>query len=141
MRKYTRRKHTLTREVLDENQIWVEIGEDGQPNIYQKYKQTGKGNHSGQWTELRKPHIQPFYHPVSGNAYNCVTVKVKIDGKYRFVVASNIIWVYFNGSIPEGYDVDHINDVSTDNRLENLQLLTRTENIRKRGPGKNQYNC
>lgn len=28
-------------------------------------------------------------------------------------------------------DVDHINSIRTDNRIENLQLLTRRDNIRK----------
>ena len=67
-----------------------------------------------------------------------------LDGnKQRNVVLSNIVWVYFNGQIPEGYDVDHINNNPLDNSLENLQLLTRQENIRKRGCGANQWtaNC
>ena len=34
--------------------------------------------------------------------------------------------------IPYGYEVDHKNDDCTDDRLENLQLLTREENRRKR---------
>ena len=33
--------------------------------------------------------------------------------------------------IPEGFEVDHINNDKTDDRLENLQLLTREENIKK----------
>lgn len=50
-----------------------------------------------------------------------------------------VLWTYFNGDIPKGYDVDHINDNSLDNRLENLQLLTRKENLKKRGHSINQY--
>ena len=40
---------------------------------------------------------------------------------------------------PEGLDVDHINDISTDNNFNNLQLLTRAENLAKRKGHRNQY--
>lgn len=33
--------------------------------------------------------------------------------------------------IQSGYEVDHINNDKTDDRLENLQLLTREDNIKK----------
>lgn len=42
-----------------------------------------------------------------------------------------IVWETFNGEIPDGYEIDHINAVRDDNRLENLQLLTRLDNMRK----------
>lgn len=40
---------------------------------------------------------------------------------------------------PAGLDVDHINDISTDNSFDNLQLLTRQENNAKRKGHMNQY--
>jgi len=56
-------------------------------------------------------------------------VQVKVDGKdylrYR------LIWIMLNGEIPEGLDVDHIdNDApKSDDRIENLRLATRTQNL------------
>lgn len=41
-----------------------------------------------------------------------------------------LIWEAFNGEIPEGMQIDHINNDRTDNRLENLQLVTCSENNR-----------
>lgn len=41
------------------------------------------------------------------------------------------VWVDNNGKIPDGLTVDHINNDKTDNRIENLQLLTRSENSAK----------
>lgn len=39
-----------------------------------------------------------------------------------------IIWEAFKGKIPEGYEIDHINTIRNDNRLENLRLVTHKEN-------------
>ena len=39
-----------------------------------------------------------------------------------------LIWKAFNGKIPDGYEVNHINEDKTDNRLCNLNLMTRKEN-------------
>ena len=45
--------------------------------------------------------------------------------QHRFVFEA------IKGSIPEGYEIDHKNEVKTDNRIKNLQLLTRQQNVEK----------
>lgn len=44
---------------------------------------------------------------------------------------SHIVWRAFNGDIPEGMQIDHRNNNRKDNSLENLQLLTPSENVKK----------
>ena len=42
-----------------------------------------------------------------------------------------LVWLTFKGSIPEGWVIDHINGDKGDNRLENLQCITASENTAK----------
>ena len=44
----------------------------------------------------------------------------------RFV--HRMLWETFNCEIPNGYEIDHINTVRDDNRLENLRCVTPREN-------------
>ena len=57
----------------------------------------------------------------------------------RMLVLSRVIWAWYNDVCPGGMDIDHINDDSLDDRLDNYQLLTRAENLAKRRGHMNQY--
>lgn len=46
-------------------------------------------------------------------------------------LAHTFIWRAFNGDIPKGYEVDHIDNDRTNNKLNNLQLLTKSQNNQK----------
>ena len=52
------------------------------------------------------------------------------NGKRYNCLAHRLVWIYFNGEIPDDKEINHINGIKTDNRLENLELVTRSENIR-----------
>ena len=55
-----------------------------------------------------------------------ITVQLgRNGGKY---LVHRLVWEAFNGPIPPGMQVNHINEDKTDNRLENLNLMTRSEN-------------
>jgi hypothetical protein len=57
-------------------------------------------------------------------------INIKVDGKlYK---GHRLIWIYHSGDIPYKMEIDHINGVRHDNRIENLRLATH---------GQNQQNC
>jgi hypothetical protein len=46
-------------------------------------------------------------------------------------MAHRLAWLYVHGALPEG-QLDHINQDKTDNRMENLRLVTHAENMQNR---------
>jgi HNH endonuclease/AP2 domain len=48
-----------------------------------------------------------------------------------------VIYEYYHGSIPKGFEIDHINQDKLDNRLENLRLATRSQNSQNKSKQKN----
>lgn len=48
------------------------------------------------------------------------------------VTLHNVIYAWYKGEVPLGYDVDHIDNDSFNNNIDNLQLLTHEENLQKR---------
>ena len=50
------------------------------------------------------------------------------DGKRKTFSVHRLVWETFNGKIPDGMEIDHINTVRDDNRLDNLRVVTHKEN-------------
>lgn len=50
-----------------------------------------------------------------------------------------VIWEEHYGKIPEGKFIDHINHKRDDNRIENLQLLSHGDNVRRSAKGTVSY--
>lgn len=44
-------------------------------------------------------------------------------------LAHRIVWRYFFGEIPEELEINHKNGIKTDNRPENLEVITHVQNI------------
>lgn len=45
----------------------------------------------------------------------------------RLYLVHRIIWIMLNGDIPDKMEIDHINGVRDDNRIENLRLVTKVK--------------
>jgi hypothetical protein len=62
-------------------------------------------------------------------------IGIYLNKKYLF--AHRIIWEIFNGAIPKGLVIDHINGNRSDNRIENLRICTFQQNHFNRGKQSN----
>ena len=62
----------------------------------------------------------------SGNGYYIAQLSQNNVKKYSSV--HRLVWSAFNGVIPEGMQINHLNENKLDNRLENLSLCTPKEN-------------
>lgn len=63
------------------------------------------------------------------NGYLSVYLRCK-DGKNRSFLFHRVIWYFFNGCIPKGYEINHKDEKKYNNSLENLELLSRADNVR-----------
>lgn len=61
-------------------------------------------------------------------------VKINVSGKILY--AHRLVWEYHYGEIPKGMFIDHINRNKSDNRIENLRLVTPQDNSRNMGKNK-----
>lgn len=71
---------------------------------------------------------------VAGNANWRGYVSIWIANKRYY--AHRLAWAFCNGSWPIG-DIDHINEDKSDNRIVNLRVASRSENMFNRGCNKN----
>ena len=67
---------------------------------------------------------------VTGSVSKAGYLRIRYRGKVEYV--HRIMWEAFNGPIPKGMHIDHINGIKSDNRLVNLRLVTPLENIQNR---------
>lgn len=118
------------RSQLEEFGLRLEINEKGEYQVYRNDK-------------LLKTNLMSANHKYGRTiTYVAYTFYLgKENGKYKYatILEHVLVWLWFKGDIPEGYDVDHIDNDKLNNKIENLQLLTRKENLAKRGVGRNQY--
>ena len=54
------------------------------------------------------------------------------NGKAYTISEHRLVYAWFKEDVPAKYDVDHIDGDTMNNSLDNLQLLTRKENLAKR---------
>lgn len=57
--------------------------------------------------------------------------RLRVRVKGRFYYAARLAWFYMTQEWPDK-DVDHIDEDKTNNAFANLQLLTRSDNLKKR---------
>lgn len=64
---------------------------------------------------------------------------VQVQYMKRKYLVHRIVWALHYGNYPEHLDIDHINRNKQDNRIENLRVVTRSQNLHNCGKQKNKY--
>lgn len=67
----------------------------------------------------------------NNSGYMCCSIRKHGQSGQKKYQVHRFVWECFNGIIPDGLEIDHINNIRDDNRLCNLQLLTPRENCKK----------
>jgi hypothetical protein len=77
----------------------------------------------------RGPHTRPGLERKPGYCRGYARFTLSSNGQRRIISAHKLVWEAFRGPVPEGMHINHINGVKDDNRLENLELATPSENM------------
>jgi len=75
--------------------------------------------------DVRKTYYSKKYVDPNGYTY----LHISQDGKQRKIALHRAVWEAFESEIPPGLMINHKNGSKTDNRLENLEVVTNRENI------------
>ena len=113
---------------MNEEEVWKDI-----PYYEGLYEASNMGRVRSVDREVRHPrggvHVikgKVLKSGVAGGGY--LQVVLYKDGNSRAFKVHRLVYAAFCGEIPNGYDVNHIDECKTNNRLDNLNLMTRKEN-------------
>lgn len=73
---------------------------------------------------------------VISNTWRKKYVSLKSNGYLQYTLFRKRFYIHrlvyeaWIGNIPNGYDIDHINGIKTDNRVSNLRAVSRSENLK-----------
>ena len=80
------------------------------------------------WRETELIHARMRGREAGTLSVGYVVISVKKDGKQRIFKAHRLAWLFINGNFPK-LQIDHINGIKTDNRIENLRETSSFQNM------------
>ena len=119
------RRYSLTKKDLVDNGYFVE-GERLFRNYYSKKR--------GHNIKEIKPHVitrKTKYSPGKNYRYVIMWVKRFNEHKRVHLRLHTVIYAWYKGEVPLEYDIDHVDNNSLNNNIDNLELVTHAENIRR----------
>lgn len=125
----------MTMKLLDE--VWKDIpGYEG----YYQVSDTGRVRSVDREItcsdgSTRRNHGKIINHTHTNRGQKYPVVSLCVDGKSKSHLVHRLVASAFLGPIPEGMEVDHINENGRDNRVENLRYLSRRENASRSTKG------
>ena len=113
---------------MNNTEIWKDVF--GFEGLYQvsnlgKVRSLDRLVNSGIGIRLYKGRV---LKPVNNND-GYLQVALSKDGKQTTFLVHRLVYEAFNGKIPEGMQVNHIDEDKTNNSIENLNVMTSKENI------------
>lgn len=81
-------------------------------------------NNKAKYRPIEKPYIIGW---TGRGGYRSLSMWV--GGNVIHCQIHRIVWIYFNGEIPDGLEINHKNGVKDDNSLSNLEVITPTQNM------------
>ena len=63
------------------------------------------------------------------NRYGYYLVQLYKQSIRKRYSVHRLVWIAFNGQIPEGYEINHLDERPVNNALSNLSLVTHKENL------------
>lgn len=93
--------------------------------------------------------IDDKHQKFNGITY-CTSTAPRMEGRYfKLLSLHRMVWICYNGEIPDGYDIHHKDFNKDNNSIDNLQLLTKDEHnkihlshkIKKTSEKKTKFIC
>lgn len=121
----------LTRQMLEEmgivSIVWDDEANDWTITRFWKKSSTSR---TKRFVDL-KIHVSTRKHKYTASKTYPV-INFSYNNKQYCFPLSRIIYAWFNNEVKQGYVIDHIDNNPFNNKLENLQMITPEENLKKR---------
>lgn len=129
-------KNTLYKQMYSEYQKGFSLGEVGK--MFGMTRQSVYSGFKCRNFVLRKKKQLPF-QTFNGERFTKRNhgYLARTDGDRELM--HRVVWQFYNGKIPAQHDVHHKNHNKEDNRIENLELLSKSEHARLYATGHNQH--